>query len=95
MSYKTQPDVYAVQGYDAAQLLGAGLAAVKGDFSKREPMLAAMNKAQIDSPRGKFSLSASHNPVQDFYVREVKGRENVSTGIAVKALADPGRGCKM
>ena len=95
VTYKTQPDVYAVQGYDAAQLLGTGLNAVKGDFSKRDALLAAMKKAQIDSPRGKFSLSASHNPVQDFYIREVKGRENLSTGIAVKALADPGRGCRM
>src|SRR4029079_12006202 len=28
-AYKMQPDVYAVQGYDAAQLLGIGLTAVK------------------------------------------------------------------
>ena len=95
VTYKANPDVYALQGYDAAQMLGAGLAAVKGDFSQRAPLLAAMNTAQIDSPRGKFSLSAQHNPTQDFYVREVKGNYNVVTGIAVKALADPGRGCKM
>jgi branched-chain amino acid transport system substrate-binding protein len=40
-------------------------------------------------------LSAQHNPTQDFYVREVKGNYNVVTGVAVKALADPGRGCRM
>jgi branched-chain amino acid transport system substrate-binding protein len=95
VSYKAQPDVYAVQGYDAAQLLGVGLNAVKGDFSKRDAMVAAMRTAPIDSPRGKFTLSAAHNPVQDFYIREVKGRENVMTGIAVKVLPDPARGCKM
>ena len=94
VNYKANADVYAVQGYDAAQLLGAGLAAVKGDFSKRDAMLEAMNKAVIDSPRGKFSLSPQRNPVQDFYIREVKGNYNVMSGIAVKALADPGRGCK-
>jgi len=94
VTYKTNPDVYAVQGYDAAQLLAAGLAAVKGDMGKRAEMLAAMNKAVIDSPRGKFTLSPQRNPVQDYYVREVKGNYNVMTGIAVKALADPGRGCK-
>jgi branched-chain amino acid transport system substrate-binding protein len=32
--------------------------------------------------------------VQDFYIREVKGKENANVGIAVKALADPGRGCR-
>ena len=94
VAYKMNPDVYAVQGYDAAQLLATGLAAVKGDFSQRDAMIAAMNKATIDSPRGKFTLSAQRNPVQDFYIREAKGHYNVLSGIAVKALADPGRGCK-
>ena len=95
VTYKANPDVYAMQGYDAAQLLGAGLQAVKGDDKKRNELIAAMKKAQVDSPRGKFTLSAQHNPTQDFYVREVKGLYNVVTGVAVKALADPGRGCKM
>ena len=95
VNYKAQPDVYAVQGYDAAQILAAGLNAVKGDIKQRDAMVAAIRKANIDSPRGKYTLSAALNPVQDFYVREVKGRENVMTGIAVKVLADPARGCKM
>jgi len=94
VTYKMNPDVYAVQGYDAAQLLATGLAAVKGDFNQRDGMIAAMNKATIDSPRGKFTLNPQRNPVQDFYIREAKGNYNVMTGIAVKALADPGRGCK-
>ena len=95
VSYKMQPDVYAVQGYDAAQLLASGLTAVKGDFTKRDEMVAAMRKTTVDSPRGKYTLSAAHNPVQDFYIREVKGRENAMTGVAVKVLPDPARGCKM
>ena len=95
VTYKANADVYAMQGYDAAQMLGAGLVAVKGDFSKRAAMLAAMSKATIDSPRGKFKLSASNNPVQDMFIREAVGNNNEFKGIAVKALADPGRGCKM
>jgi branched-chain amino acid transport system substrate-binding protein len=59
VTYKVQPDVYAVQGYDAAATLAAGLTAVKGDFAKRDAMVAAMRKAQIDSPRGKYTLSRS------------------------------------
>ena len=35
-TYKLQPDVYAVQGYDAGLLLAAGLKAVKGDVSKKK-----------------------------------------------------------
>ncbi len=94
-AYKLQPDVYAVQGYDAAQMLGIGLAAAKGDTAKKAEIAAALEKATIDSPRGPFTISKSHNPVQDFYLRQVGGKENKSVGIASKALADPGRGCRM
>ncbi|MGE5171384.1 MAG: ABC transporter substrate-binding protein [Rudaea sp.] len=94
-AYKAAPDVYAVQGYDAAQMLGAGLAAVKGDVAKRDDLVAAMEKAKIDSPRGAFTLSKSHNPVQDIYLRKVVGTQNKVEGVAVKALADPSPGCKM
>jgi branched-chain amino acid transport system substrate-binding protein len=93
--YKIQPDVYAVQGYDAAQTLAAGLNAVKGDVKKRDEMLAAMRKTPIDSPRGKYTLAAAGNPVQDFYIREAKGRENLMTCTAVKVLPDPARGCNL
>jgi branched-chain amino acid transport system substrate-binding protein len=93
--YKLQPDVYAVQGYDAAQILAAGLNAVKGDVKNRDAMLSAMRKASIDSPRGRYTLAPAGNPVQDFYIREAKGRENAMTGIAVKVLPDPARGCNL
>jgi branched-chain amino acid transport system substrate-binding protein len=93
-AYKLQPDVYAVQGYDAAQMLAVGLAAVKGDLSKKAEFAAAVEKTKIDSPRGPFMVSKSHNPVQDIYLRQVVGKENKVIGIASKALADPSRGCK-
>jgi branched-chain amino acid transport system substrate-binding protein len=54
-----------------------------------------MEKTTIDSPRGKFTLSKAHNPIQDIYLRKVEGLENKYAGVAVKALADPARGCKM
>jgi branched-chain amino acid transport system substrate-binding protein len=94
-AYKLQPDVYAVQGYDAAQMLAAGLAAVKGDIGRKAEFAEALRKARIDSPRGTFTLSRAHNPVQDIYLREVSGKENKLVGVASKALADPARGCNM
>ncbi|HEX5394399.1 MAG TPA: ABC transporter substrate-binding protein [Rhodocyclaceae bacterium] len=94
-TYKAQPDVYAVQGYDAAQLLAAGLKAVNGDFTKRAEMVKAMEAAKIDSPRGAFTLSKAHNPVQDIYLRKAEGRDNKLVETVVKGLADPARGCKM
>jgi branched-chain amino acid transport system substrate-binding protein len=94
-AHKIEPDVYAVQGYDAALLLAAGLDAVRGDFGKRKEMIAAMEKTRIDSPRGPWIMSKAHNPIQDIYLRKVAGRENRFVNIAHKALADPARGCKM
>ncbi len=94
-TYKLQPDVYAVQGYDAAQILAIGLNAVKGDVSKKAEFAAAVEKSKIDSPRGLFSLSKAHNPVQDIYLRQVVGKENKLVGVASKALTDPARNCKM
>ena len=88
-------DVYAVQGYDAAQLLGAGADAVKGDLDADKALFAAMRAAKIDSPRGAFTLSAGHNPVQNIYLREARGGMNQVIGIAAEALADPGTGCKL
>ena len=94
-TFKMQPDVYAVQGYDAAQILSVGLTAAKGDTTKRAEFALAVEKARIDSPRGAFSLSKSHNPVQDIYLRQVVGKENKLVGIASKGLTDPGIGCKI
>ena len=88
-------DVYAVQGYDAAQMLAIGLAATKGDRMATKEFAAAIQAATIDSPRGAFTVSASHNPVQTIWLREARNGENRVIGAAVEALADPGTGCKM
>jgi len=93
--YKLQPDVYAVQGYDAAQMLAVGLNATKGDISKKDEFAKAVRAAKIDSPRGVFTISRAHNPVQDFYLRKVVGKENKIIGVASKSLSDPARGCNM
>jgi len=93
--FKLQPDVYAVQGYDTGLLLAHGAAAVKGDMNNKQVLHKAIETAVIDSPRGKWSMSKSHNPVQDMYLRVVENRENKVIGVAAKALADSGAGCKM
>lgn len=94
-AFKVQPDVYAVQGYDTAQLYQAGLSAAGGDPAKQDAVIKGMEAARIDSPRGAFTLSKAHNPVQDIYLREVQGGQNKVLSTAIKGLADPARGCKM
>jgi len=94
-TFRLQPDVYAVQGYDTGLLLAQGANAVKGDLASKKALYAALEKAVIDSPRGKWTMSKAHNPVQDMYLRVVENKENKVIGIAAKALADSGAGCKM
>jgi branched-chain amino acid transport system substrate-binding protein len=90
-----EADVYAVQGYDTGLLLSQALEVVKGDTGARNDIIKAMRAARIDSPRGAWTFSPSQNPIQDIYLREVKGGQNRFVSIAHKALADPGTGCRM
>jgi branched-chain amino acid transport system substrate-binding protein len=94
-TFKSQPDVYAVQGYDSGQLLIKGANAAKGDFTNKKVLYGAMDGAVIDSPRGKWIMSPSHNPIQDMYLRKVENKENKVIGIAGKAVADSGAGCRI
>jgi branched-chain amino acid transport system substrate-binding protein len=94
-AFKMQPDVYAVQGYDTGLLLIKGANAVKGDLNNKKALYAAMEGAEIDSPRGKWTMSKAHNPVQDMYLRKVENKENKVLGVALKAAADSGAGCKL
>ena len=81
-TFKLQPDVYTVQGYDSALLLIEGANAVKGDLANRKVLYEAMEKAKIKSPRGVWTMSKSHNPIQDIYLREVVKGENKEIGRA-------------
>jgi branched-chain amino acid transport system substrate-binding protein len=94
-AFKTAADVYAVQGWDTMQLLDIGLKAVGGDVAKQDQLHAAMGAASFKSPRGPFRLSASHNPIQNFYLRELKGGKNVLVKTAATELADPMTGCRL
>ncbi len=94
-TFKLQPDVYAVQGYDTGLLLLQGAKAVGGDLSNKKALYAAMEGAVIDSQRGQWRMSKAHNPIQDIYLRQVKGKENRVIGVAAKAVEDPGTGCRM
>ena len=94
-AYKLEPDVYAVQGYDTGLLLAQALEKVKGDIGNQQAVVAAMEGALIDSPRGPWKMSKAHNPIQDIYLRRVEKGDNKVIGVAWKALEDPARGCKL
>ena len=93
-AYGKEADVYGVQGFDAGQLIKAGLDAVGGEMGARKEMVAAMENAVIDSPRGQWVLSSAHNPVQNFYLRQVRNGVNEVVRVAMENLADPAKGCR-
>ncbi len=93
--FKLEPDVYAVQGYDTGLLLVQALERVGGDIAAREAVVAAMEVAAIDSPRGRWTMSRAHNPIQDIYLRRVENGDNKVIGVAWPALTDPARGCRL
>jgi len=93
-AYGKEADVYGVQGFDSGQLIKAGLDAVGGDMGARKEMVAAMENAVIDSPRGQWVLSSAHNPVQNFYLRQVRNGVNEVVRVAMENLADPAKGCR-
>jgi branched-chain amino acid transport system substrate-binding protein len=94
-TYGRTANVFAVQGYDTGTLLVQAMAAVGGDTGATQDLITTMEKATIDSPRGKFTLSKAHNPIQDIYLREVRGGRQKLLGTAAKGLEDPATGCKM
>jgi branched-chain amino acid transport system substrate-binding protein len=94
-AFGEEADVYAVQGYDAGLLLRKALEATNGDLTQRSVAIAAMEGAEIDSPRGSWRMSRAHNPIQNFYTLKVEGGENKVVGTAWEALEDPASGCSL
>lgn len=92
---KEDGDIYAVQGFDGAALMDIGLKAVGGDAAARDKMVATMESAKIDSPRGPLSFNKAHNPIQNVYLREVRNGKNAYVSVAQKDVDDPARGCKL
>jgi branched-chain amino acid transport system substrate-binding protein len=87
-------DVYAVAGYDTVNALAQALGKVKGDIKAQKELIAALEATRLDSPRGPFRFSKAHNPIQDIYLRQVKGGKEAVLGVAMKDAEDPAVGCK-
>ncbi|WBU55691.1 ABC transporter substrate-binding protein [Paracoccus sediminicola] len=85
--YGRLPSLYAAQGYDTANLLISAMG--KADVSDQEAFRAALNEADFDSVRGKFSFGPNQHPIQDFYVREVvKDGDVLTNKIVSTSLTD-------
>ncbi|HEY8861549.1 MAG TPA: ABC transporter substrate-binding protein, partial [Candidatus Limnocylindria bacterium] len=93
--YNLLPDVFAVQAWDGMQALDLALQATKGDTSDKQKLIAALEAVKFNSPRGAFEFDpATHNPIQDMYMREVKtanGQTVNTIGDKIGRVTDPGK----
>jgi branched-chain amino acid transport system substrate-binding protein len=82
--YKRLPSIYAVQAYDAAQLILS--AASKASVKDAAAFGAELKKADIKSPRGNFKFNTNQHPIQDIYLTEVVKKDGVLTNKTVEKI---------
>ena len=82
--YNAVPGTYAMQAYDAAQLIDSAVSKLGGDLTDRDAVRAAIHEADFDSPRGDFSFGSNNFPIQDFYLVEAVKREDGMYGTSIK-----------
>lgn len=89
------PDVFAVQAWDGMKAVDEALKATGGDTSDKDRFIRALEDVKFKSPRGDFAFDkATHNPIQDIYIREVRtaGGQTVNAVIGkVAKVTDPGK----
>ena len=73
-AYGYVPGSYAMQGYDAAQLIDSAVKKTGGDTADKEKLRTALRAADFASPRGAFKFNTNGYPVQDFYLVQVAQR---------------------
>ncbi len=70
------PGGFAMQGYDAVQLIDSAVRAVGGDLSDKNAVRKALEAADFQSLRGDFKFNNNHFPIQDFYLLRVAQRDD-------------------
>lgn len=69
--YKRSPSAYAAFSYDAAILLDAAVASLKGNVSDRKALSKAIKNAKFNSVRGDFRFGNNNYPVQSYHIFRV------------------------
>ncbi|WP_142847620.1 ABC transporter substrate-binding protein [Telmatospirillum sp. J64-1] len=75
-AFDNVPGTYAMQAFDAAQLLDSAVRGVGGDLSDKDAVRAALMKADFPSLRGEFTFNHNGYPIQDFYLVKAAKRED-------------------
>lgn len=83
-AYGYVPASYAMNGFDAAQLIDSALKATGGKVSDKEALRTALRAADFTSPRGPFQFNTNGYPVQDFYLVQVVQRADGKFATAIR-----------
>jgi branched-chain amino acid transport system substrate-binding protein len=100
-AYNGVPASYAMQAYDAANLINSAVVAVKGNVADQNGVRAALKKAAFTSVRGPFKFNTNGYPIEDFYLTKVAKRADgkYETQIAEKIFSNHADGyakdCKL
>jgi branched-chain amino acid transport system substrate-binding protein len=69
--YQADPAIYAMMGYDAAQVIVQAVTAAKS--TEQSALIPVIETTTIDSPRGTLKFDhKTHEAVQRYYVRDTK-----------------------
>ncbi|MFU1477819.1 ABC transporter substrate-binding protein [Roseovarius sp. C7] len=74
--YGHVPGTYAMQAYDAAQLIDSAVRKLDGNLEDKDALRAALKEADFDSPRGDFTFGNNNYPIQDFYLVKAVKRDD-------------------
>ena len=74
--YGHVPGTYAMQAYDAAQLIDSAVRKLDGNLDDKDALRAALKEADFDSPRGDFTFGNNNYPIQDFYLVKAVKRDD-------------------
>ncbi|WP_142849734.1 ABC transporter substrate-binding protein [Telmatospirillum sp. J64-1] len=73
--YSRLPSSMAAVGYDTAMLIETAVRSINGQMRNVEAFRTALRRADFASVRGNFRFDSNHQPVQDWYLRQVVRNE--------------------
>ena len=74
--YNAVPGTYAMQAYDAAQMIDSAINAAGGNLDDKDAIRKGLEAADFTSLRGNFKIGPNHYPIQDFYLVKVAKRDD-------------------
>ena len=88
LTYQRPASGYSEQGYVGASMLAKALEVVKGRVESHRRFLAALEKIEVEAPRGKVRLDRGHNPVHTIYVCRVERKGGALQNTVIATYPD-------